>query len=70
MVTRRASRKPDRLSVRFATDDRNREIRGLGSRLGFAHVEAGPFVRWSYHAGEQARTACAVHLPLHEEVHA
>jgi lipoic acid synthetase len=25
--------------------------------LGFAHVEAGPFVRSSYHAGEQARAA-------------
>ena len=28
-------------------------------RLGFKHVEAGPFVRSSYHAGEQARAALA-----------
>jgi len=28
-----------------------------GRRLGFAHVEAGPLVRSSYHAGEQRRAA-------------
>lgn len=28
-----------------------------GNRLGFAHVEAGPLVRSSYHAGEQSRAA-------------
>jgi lipoic acid synthetase len=33
------------------------EIEALGMRLGFRHVEAGPFVRSSYHAGEQARAA-------------
>jgi lipoic acid synthetase len=30
-----------------------------GERLGFRHVEAGPLVRSSYHAGEQRRTATA-----------
>jgi lipoic acid synthetase len=28
-----------------------------GQRLGFRHVEAGPLVRSSYHAGEQRRAA-------------
>ncbi len=36
------------------------EIRERASRLGFAHVEAGPFVRSSYHAGEQARAGMVV----------
>jgi hypothetical protein len=34
-------------------------IREAGARLGFKHVEAGPFVRSSYHAGEQSRAAGA-----------
>lgn len=33
------------------------ELKAEGERLGFRHVEAGPFVRSSYHAGEQARAA-------------
>ena len=32
-------------------------IRETGARLGFKHVEAGPLVRSSYHAGEQSRAA-------------
>ena len=32
-------------------------MRRIGLELGFQHVEAGPFVRSSYHAGEQARAA-------------
>ncbi|MGE0226994.1 MAG: lipoyl synthase [Dehalococcoidia bacterium] len=32
-----------------------------GERLGFRHVEAGPLVRSSYHAGEQSRAALAAH---------
>jgi lipoic acid synthetase len=55
--------------VRYWHPDEYEAIRELGSRLGFAHIEAGPFVRSSYHAGEQARTAGAVHLPLYEEGH-
>ncbi len=42
---------------RFWHPDEYAEIRAIGERLGFAHVEAGPFVRSSYHAGEQARAA-------------
>jgi lipoyl synthase len=39
---------------RYYHPDEFREIRAVGERLGFRHVEAGPFVRSSYHAGEQA----------------
>ncbi|HXH23347.1 MAG TPA: lipoyl synthase [Dehalococcoidia bacterium] len=35
------------------------EIRAAGLQMGFRHVEAGPLVRSSYHAGEQARLAGA-----------
>jgi lipoic acid synthetase len=34
-----------------------------GHRLGFAHVEAGPLVRSSYHAGEQRRAALSFEAP-------
>jgi lipoic acid synthetase len=34
-----------------------------GERLGFAHVEAGPLVRSSYHAGEQRREALPFSAP-------
>lgn len=34
-----------------------------GRRLGFAHVEAGPLVRSSYHAGEQRRAALTFEAP-------
>jgi lipoic acid synthetase len=34
-------------------------VREAGMAMGFRHVEAGPFVRSSYHAGEQARVAAA-----------
>jgi lipoic acid synthetase len=43
--------------VRFWHPDEYAEIKAIGERLGFAHVEAGPFVRSSYHAGEQSRAA-------------
>jgi lipoic acid synthetase len=42
---------------RFWHPDEYAAIREIGARLGFRHVEAGPFVRSSYHAGEQARAA-------------
>jgi lipoic acid synthetase len=35
------------------------EVRRAGMAMGFRHVEAGPFVRSSYHAGEQARAAAS-----------
>ena len=42
---------------RYVTPAEFELIREAGERLGFAHIEAGPFVRSSYHAGEQARAA-------------
>ncbi len=43
---------------RYVTPDEFAEFRRVGTEeLGFAHVEAGPMVRSSYHAGEQARSA-------------
>jgi lipoyl synthase len=53
---------PDKrhLSVqRYWHPDEYGAIREIGARLGFKHVEAGPFVRSSYHAGEQSRVAKA-----------
>ena len=40
-------------------------IRAEALSLGFRHVEAGPMVRSSYHADEQARTAQLVETGLH-----
>ena len=41
--------------VRYWEPGEYEAIREIGAKLGFKHVEAGPFVRSSYHAGEQAR---------------
>jgi lipoyl synthase len=49
---------PKHLPVdRYVTPEEFDRIREAGDALGFAHVEAGPFVRSSYHAGEQAHAA-------------
>jgi lipoyl synthase len=49
---------PKHLPVdRYVTPEEFDRIREVGDALGFAHVEAGPFVRSSYHAGEQAHAA-------------
>jgi lipoic acid synthetase len=45
--------------VRYYHPDEFAAIKEAGQRLGFRHIEAGPFVRSSYHAGEQARAARA-----------
>lgn len=46
------------LSVkRFYHPDEFAEIKEAGQRMGFKHIEAGPFVRSSYHASEQAHAA-------------
>jgi lipoic acid synthetase len=45
--------------VRYWTPDEFVQVRLAGLDMGFKHVEAGPFVRSSYHAGEQARAALA-----------
>ena len=40
---------------RYYTPEEFEEIKEAGTEMGFRHVEAGPLVRSSYHAGEQAR---------------
>lgn len=46
--------------ARWVTPQEFAEWKRIGEReLGFAHVEAGPLVRSSYHAERQARTASA-----------
>jgi len=42
---------------RYYHPDEFAAIKEIGRTLGFRHIEAGPFVRSSYHAGEQARAA-------------
>lgn len=44
---------------RFWHPDEFTEIREYGRSLGFAHVEAGPLVRSSYHAHQQVQAATA-----------
>jgi len=46
--------------TRYYHPDEFRELKRLALDLGFAHVEAGPLVRSSYHAHEQADAAQAV----------
>lgn len=45
--------------TRYYTPDEFRELKHIAMDLGFAHVEAGPLVRSSYHAHEQADAATA-----------
>jgi len=45
--------------TRYYTPDEFRELKRIALGLGFAHVEAGPLVRSSYHAHEQADAADA-----------
>jgi lipoic acid synthetase len=44
---------------RWVTPDEFAEHARAGKDLGFAHVEAGPLVRSSYHAGRQLSRAVA-----------
>jgi lipoic acid synthetase len=46
--------------ARFYTPDEFAQLREAGRAMGFRHVEAGPLVRSSYHAWEQAQRAAAV----------
>ncbi|HWO73269.1 MAG TPA: lipoyl synthase [Dehalococcoidia bacterium] len=43
--------------ARYWHPDEYAELKRAGEAMGFRHVEAGPFVRSSYHAGEQAKAA-------------
>jgi lipoic acid synthetase len=50
----------DHLPVaRWYTPDEFAELKRLGQAMGYRHVEAGPLVRSSYHAWEQAASAGA-----------
>jgi lipoic acid synthetase len=43
--------------IRFVHPDEFAEYKLLGEQMGFKHVEAGPLVRSSYHAFDQAESA-------------
>jgi lipoic acid synthetase len=45
--------------VRYYTPDEFAELREIGLRMGFSHVEASPLTRSSYHAWDQVRSARA-----------
>jgi lipoic acid synthetase len=45
--------------ARYYTPDEFAELRAIGLRLGFTHVQASPLTRSSYHAWDQARAAGA-----------
>jgi lipoic acid synthetase len=45
--------------ARYYTPDEFAELRDLGLRMGFTHVQASPLTRSSYHAWDQARAAGA-----------
>jgi lipoic acid synthetase len=47
--------------VRWWTPEEFADLQSYGMELGFAHVEAGPLVRSSYHA-RAAASAGAVHV--------
>src|SRR5512132_3210297 len=49
---------------RWVTPDEFRELARVGEELGLAHVEAGPLVRSSYHAGKQLRRALDASAPV------
>lgn len=54
---------------RFYHPDEFRELKGIGEAMGFKHVESGPLVRSSYHAGQQARAIEDTVPPLSEDLH-
>jgi lipoic acid synthetase len=45
--------------VRYYTPDEFAELRDIGERMGFSHVQASPLTRSSYHAWEQAQSSTA-----------
>ena len=45
--------------VRYYTPDEFAELREIGERMGFSHVQASPLTRSSYHAWEQAQSSTA-----------
>ena len=53
--------------VRYWRPDEFAELRRAARAMGFMHCEAGPFVRSSYHAGEQIESLAARHGALTRE---
>jgi lipoic acid synthetase len=51
---------------RYYHPDEFAELKRYGDSIGFRHVEAGPLVRSSYHAGEQARAATLPRIDFQE----
>ncbi len=49
---------------RWVTPEEFEEHKRVGEDLGIAHVEAGPLVRSSYHAGKQLRRALDASVPV------
>jgi lipoic acid synthetase len=49
--------------VRFYTPDEFNELRDIGLRMGFTHVQASPLTRSSYHAWEQATASMSTRAP-------
>ena len=52
--------------ARFVHPDEFAEYKRLGGQMGFAHIEAGPLVRSSYHALEQEAAAETAHNHPHD----
>ena len=50
--------------VRYWHPEEFAELRGAARAMGFMHCEAGPFVRSSYHAGEQLADLAARHTTV------
>ena len=50
---------PKRVALGMGADEVS-ELREIGTRMGFAHVEASPLTRSSYHARQAAETAVRV----------
>ncbi|MBV9156655.1 MAG: lipoyl synthase [Acidobacteriaceae bacterium] len=51
--------------MRYVSQQEFDEFKQAGREMGFAHVEAGPLVRSSYHADSSERSAAAVHSCTH-----
>lgn len=51
--------------LRYVPQEEFDEYKHAGRKMGFAHVEAGPLVRSSYHADSSERSATAAHTCTH-----
>jgi lipoic acid synthetase len=51
--------------IRYVPQEEFDEYKVAGQQMGFAHVEAGPLVRSSYHADSSERSAAAMHACTH-----